>query len=329
MTPARLELFVNEHDISPYIGEQVHVAESMFDWTVHAELVRNPTTQAVLQPLNDKSVSVRYRIRAGEVARDWHRGNAVVNWRQVEDGTEELILDGAGRVRRESPSTPRDRPAGPVTATATFATQHGGRVLETEEKVVTIVRIEEDPQVRAAREAQRLRNRETHIRSLTSPSFVLFLARSSLSSYRLLYNTGTSHSKGELLYSAFIFLPLTIEYFIKYLLIRGPAGFKNDYKNHRLLRLFDFLPFDIQRAIDEEFQSELKKIGHSSRNLRVFLRKSQNAFTAVRYLFDPRYAERSSHLLEPENTAVLECVANALERVSTSQSEPVPLEVDD
>lgn len=202
-------------------------------------------------------------------------------------------------------------------------------MLETEEKVVTIVRIEEDPQVRAAREAQRLRNRETHIRSLTSPSFVLFLARSSLSSYRLLYNTGTSHSKGELLYSAFIFLPLTIEYFIKYLLIRGPAGFKNDYKNHRLLRLFDFLPFDIQRAIDEEFQSELKKIGHSSRNLRVFLRKSQNAFTAVRYLFDPRYAERSSHLLEPENTAVLECVANALERVSTSQSEPVPLEVDD
>ena len=73
----------------------------MFDWTVHTELVRNPTTQAILQPLNDKSVPVRYRIRVGEVVGDWHRGSAVVNWRQMEDGTEELILDGAGKVRRE------------------------------------------------------------------------------------------------------------------------------------------------------------------------------------------------------------------------------------
>ncbi len=189
-------------------------------------------------------------------------------------------------------------------------------MLEQEEKVVTIVPIDEDPQAKAAREAQRLRSHETHVQSLTSPSFVLFLAWSSLSSYRLLYNTGISRSKGELLYSAFIFLPLTIEYFMKYLLIKGPGGFKKEYKNHQLLKLFDFLPFDVQQAIDEEFQSELERIGHSPRNLRVFLRKSQNAFTALRYLFDPRNAERSSHLLEPENTAVLECVANALERVS-------------
>ena len=189
-------------------------------------------------------------------------------------------------------------------------------MLEQEEKVVTIVPIDEDPQEKAAREAQRLRSHETHVQSLTSPAFVLFLAWSSLSSYKLLYETGISRSRGELLYAAFIFLPLAIEYFMKYLLIRGPEGFREEYKNHRLLKLFDFLPFDVQQAINKEFQSELEQIGHSSRNLRVFLRKSQNAFTALRYLFDPRNAERSSHLLEPESTAVLECVANALERVS-------------
>ena len=182
----------------------------------------------------------------------------------------------------------------------------------------TISTVEEDPERRATREAQLQFSQEAEIRAVTSPEFILFLANSALSSYRSLHNTGLSSNNYELLYSSFIFLPLSIEYFIKYLLLRSTGSFEDKYKVHRLLELFDYLPFDLQKSVDAEFKNELEEIGRerSFQNLRVFLKKSQNAFTALRYLFDPRNARTSTHLLRPENIAVLTCVANAAERVS-------------
>ena len=127
-----------------------------------------------------------------------------------------------------------------------------------------------------------------------------------------------AHNNNELLYSSLIFLPLAVEYFIKYLLVRGTEEVKKEYKTHKLLALFDYLPFDVQKSVDSEFKNELEKIGRerTDQELRVFLIKSQNAFTAIRYLFNHENATTSRHLLRPENIAVLTCVSNALERVS-------------
>ncbi len=147
---------------------------------------------------------------------------------------------------------------------------------------------------------------------------MLFLANSALSSFRLLYHSGISNQNSQLLYSSLIFLPLATEYFMKYLLVKGTGTFEKKYRIHKQLTLFDFLPPDIQESIENEFKNELENIGRPReyQALRVFLKRSQNAFTAIRYLFDPANAETSKHLLEPENTAILTCLSSALERVS-------------
>ena len=82
------------------------------------------------------------------------------------------------------------------------------------------------------------------------------------------------------MYSSLIFLPLATEYFMKYLLLQRTGSFKDEYKNHKLLALFDFLPFDMQKSIDEEFKNELENIGRERtfQDLRVFLRKIAKCF---------------------------------------------------
>ena len=160
---------------------------------------------------------------------------------------------------------------------------------------------------------RKLRSKLSRVHSLCC-----FYGNSALSSYRLLNDGGVSHENTELLYSSLIFLPLATEYFMKYLLIKGTGTFRDEYKTHKLLALFDFLPPDLQESIDEAFRNELENIGRKRtfQDLRVFLRKSQDAFTAIRYLFDPQLAKRYRHMIQPEHTAVLACVSNALERVS-------------
>ena len=311
-----LDLIIDGNDISQFVGPKVNTEETLAEWIVHTELIRNQETPGMLQPLNDKNVQVKYRMRSPAGIFPWRSGRAVVAWRLTEIGNEELILHGIGLLDKAKSQTTAS--GIPIAVTLTKTTLVGGVVVEKEEDIGTISIAEEDPQQVAIREAQIQLAQETEIQAITSPSFILFLANSALSSYRSLRSTGVSENNGELLYSSFIFLPLAIEYFLKYQLVKNIGEFKDEFKTHKLLALFDFLPFDVQESLDIEFKNELEKIGRERtfQELRVFLKKSQNAFTAIRYLFDPKNAITSRHLLRPENIAVLTCVSNALECVS-------------
>ncbi len=311
-----LDLVIDGHDISQYVGDWATCKESRAEWVVHTELVFNQYTSAILQPLYNKNVSVKYRLRNKAEIFPWYSGSAEVYWRLTENGGEELILHGTGRLNKgqsESKAT-----GATVTAKIEMATLIGGKVIQRDEGVGTISFVEEDPHLRAVREEQLRLAQQAEIQSITSPEFVLFLANSALSSFRLLYHSGISNQNSQLLYSSLIFLPLATEYFMKYLLVKGTGTFEKKYRIHKQLTLFDFLPPDIQESIENEFKNELENIGRPReyQALRVFLKRSQNAFTAIRYLFDPANAETSKHLLEPENTAILTCLSSALERVS-------------
>lgn len=312
-----LDLVIDGNDISRYIGPWASCKETRAEWTVHTELLPNRDTPSILQPLaKRKNVGIRYRLRGEAVVGPWRSGNAVVAWRITEMGNEELILHGIGRLNKVNSTTKAT--VAPVTAKIASTTLVEGKVIQRQEEIGTISLVEEDPQQKAIREEQLLIAQEDEIEAITSPGFLLFLANSAFSSYRLLYNSGVSNQNSELLYSSLIFLPLATEYFLKYLLMKETGTFRDEYKNHKLLALFDFLPFDTQKSIDEEFKDELENIGRerTSEDLRVFLIKSQDAFTAIRYLFEPQYAMTSRHLLEPENIAVMRCLSNAIERVS-------------
>ena len=311
-----LELMIDGNDISPYVGEWARCKEDRVEWTVHTELIRNEETSAKLRPLKDKHVQVTYRMKSPAGPHPWRSGLAVMNWRLNENGGEEIILHGLGRLNKaKSNSITRGSPI-PVKVTQT--TSIGGIVTEQDEGIGTITLVEEDPQDVATREEQIQRISDAEIQAITSPTFILFLANSALSSYRCLHSTGLSTNSDELLYSSLTFLPLAVEYYMKYLLVRIHGNFKGEFKNYKLLKLFDFLPFDVQRSVEREFEIELENYGRKreSQDLRVFLMRSQNAFTAIRYLFVPLYASTSRHLIKPDNIAVLTCVANAVERVS-------------
>ena len=309
-------MIIDGIDISHYVGPGVTCEETRAEWTVHTELMRNEVTSGILLSLKDKNVRIEYRLRSKAGIGPWRSGLAVVTWRLTEMGNEELILHGIGRLDMVKSTTKTT--STPVTATVAKTTMIGGKVIRREEEIGTITLVEKDPQLKANREAQLRLAEEAEIQAITSPEFVLFLANSALSSYPLLRGAGESRQNSELLYSSLIFLPLATEYYMKYLLLKRTGTFRDKFKIHKLLILFDFLPFDLQNSIDEEFKNELESIGRERtfQDLRVFLRKSQNAFTAIRYLFDPRNAKTSRHLLEPQNIAVLTCVLNALERVS-------------
>ena len=311
-----LDLIIDGRDISQYVTPPVACEESLAEWTVHTELVSNDVTSNILPQIKNNQISIKYRLRNKDIIGPWRSGLGTVNWRLTEKGNEELILHGIGRLDMERPRTKGT--SAPVTAKIEMTTTLGGKVIERKEDTGIITPIEEDPKQKAIRDAQLLLAEEAEIKTITSPDFVLFLANSAFSSYRLLHEAGVSHQNSELLYSSLVFLPLSTEYFIKYMLIKRMGTLKNKHKNHKLLTLFDFLPFGLQKAIDEEFKNELENIGRQRtyQDLRVFLRKTENAFTVIRYLFDAKHAETHRHLLEPNNIAILTCVSNALERVS-------------
>lgn len=312
-----IDLVIEGNDISQYLAPGLHLEESRAEWTVHVELVRNQHTPSFLRPLNDRKVSVEYRRVAEGSIGPWRSGYAEVSWRMTEAGTEELILHGEGRLTTAQSKTKNS--GGTITAQVTKQIMVAGRVTQMEELgEATIAFVEEDPQEKALREEQIRIDQEAEIIALTSPSFILLLAQSAHESYRVLSDSGISQGNGRLVYSSFIFLPLAIEYYMKYLLHESKGTFKGEYHTHKLLKLFDFLPHNLQESIGRRFMDELESIGrdHVSQNLRVFLKKSQNAFTVIRYLFDPKYAKASRHLIEPENIAVMQCVLNALKHVT-------------
>ncbi len=311
-----LDLVINGTDVSPYLGDWADCQEDRVEWTIHTELIGNPSTSELLGPISGKEVNIKYRIRSTAGLWPWRTGSATINWRITETGREEIILHGNGRLKSTRIRTAHS--GDPITGTLTMTTTIGGIVANKEESVGSLSLVDENPRERAIREERLRLVEEAEIQTVTNPSFILFLAKSSFSSYRTLYDSGLSQNDGGLLYSSFIHLPLTIEYFLKYLLVKESGSFKREYVGHRLLTLFDLLPFAVQGNIDKEYQNELAMIGRerSFQNLRVFLMKSKDIYTAIRYLFDPRYAETSRHILRPENIALLTCVCNAIEKVA-------------
>ena len=269
------DLVINERDISKYVGSWGTCEEERRSWILHTGLLRNDETSTILRPLVDKKVPVRFR-RRGRVKNTelvkgpWRSGRAEVNWRVTESGDEELLLFGMGSLNRSDPTTKPANP--PLNVTITKETTVGGRVVQREQEEGTIAFVEENEEQKAAWEARRQSEEDATVRAIASPDFVLFLAESARSAYHLLYDAGQSRRDGGWTYASLIFLPLAIEYEMKYLLHRRAGEFRKEYKTHRLLKLFDYLPFDLQKAIDNEFRNELEKIGRmrTFQNLRVF-----------------------------------------------------------
>ena len=314
------DLYIDGLEISQYLEDAVNTNENRSRWTLHTKLRPNERTLPFLQPLNRKEVSVRFRIKFRSedgitATGPWRSGKAALNWRRTQEGEEELFLYGEGRLNRDDSAT--KAAGGPINVTVRRFTTVGGRVVESEEGEGTITLAPENENWKSLWEARRQFEEDAAVQGLTSPDFLLFLANSARSTYRLLYSEGIAQGNGEWVYAAMIFLPLSIEYDLKYLLYTKTGSFKKEYEKHQLLELFDYLPFDLQDAIEEEFRSELVAIGRDSTfvQLRVFLKSTENAFTILRYLFDPAYAKRSLHLLEPDTTAILTCVSTATERV--------------
>ena len=317
-----LDLIIDGNDISEFVDEWANHKETRAEWTVHTGLVPNHRTYKVLQPLTnehgqtERNVWVKFRLRAGGNFGPWCSGYASIAWRFSDSDNEELILHGIGRLKKEVLTT--DFTGASFNAKISMTTSIGGRVVEKEEGIGTLRFAEEDPKEKADREEQFRLVQDSEIEAFTSPEFVLFLADSANSSFRLLHEEGMSQNKNGVVYSSLIFLPLAIEYYLKYLLIKRAGRLEKKYRNHKLLVLLDGLPLELQRNVDKAFQGELRLIGRedASEDLRVFLMKSQNTFTTFRYLFELQLAKDSRHLLMPDNIAVLACVSNALERVS-------------
>ena len=223
-------------------------------------------------------------------------------------------MHGRGRLKKDQSGVKSDKTT--VTARVARETLVEGRVVHREEEEGTITFMQ-DPKRRAEREEELRLGDEEQIQAITSPDFVLFLASSAELSYHVLHDLGEPQHVREVTYASFIFLPLAMEYYLKYLLIKNYGEIKREHEIHNLLRLFDFLPFTMQASIEEAFRGELEKIGRegTSENLRVFLLKSKDAFTVIRYLYEPKFARHYRHLVGPDNIALLTCVLNAVSQV--------------
>ena len=282
--------------------------------------------------LDGRRVSVKFRLVAErgeeggeEILFRWRFGKPTLSYRLNEENNGDLILYDTGRLGRDNSKDDASDEDTQHTVTGTIdATETLGGVIvnrRSEDGEITFFRGPSAELQRMARDAEIEVEREREVKSVTSPGFVLSLASGAASSYRLLYNSGIKAGDGSLLRSSLILLPLAVEYFIKFLLVResGPllsSRLLKKYKTHMLLKLFDALPFAIQRRVDDFFKDELGQTGRSpdSHSIRVCLMRFRNAFTVMRYLFDPENASTSIHLQNPNHTIILVCVMNALER---------------
>ena len=338
---SRLDLFVNDNDISSQI-KTTNTYESTTDWFVYAILENREPTSGILTEFDNRRVSVKFRFTVTydegeeEISSPWHFGRAASAWRLNEEHDGELILYGTGRLGRDESKGSKldDDTHHTVPATITAAESIGGVITNerSEEGEITLLRGPSAEFGRTVRNAEIEFNRAEEVRSITSPAFVLFLASGAASSYRLLYNSGISMGDGSLLHSSLVLLPLAVEYFIKYLLIREFGPLPKEHKTHMLLKLFDALPFPLQKIIGDNFEDELTKTGRSrdSHNIRVCLMRFRNAFTTMRYLFDLENANTSMHLREPDHIIILMCAMNALEHVcgGTHNFRRTPQEID-
>ena len=323
---AKVDLFVDDNDLSSRI-KTVSMYESADDWFVHAVLENGEPTSGVLTELDGRRVPVKFRFVSErgeeggeEILFPWRFGKPALSYRLNEENNGELILYDTGRLGRDNSKgdASDEDTQHTVIGTIAVAESVGGIITNQpfSEGELTIFSGPSAELHRMARAAEIEFERGREVQSVTSPGFILLLASGAASSYRLLYNSGINVGDGSLLRSSLILLPLAVEYFIKYLLVRESGPLPRKHKTHMLLKLFDALPFSAQKKVDDFFKDELEQTGRSpdSHSIRVCLMRFRNAFTAMRYLFDPENANTSIHLQNPDHVIVLTCVMNALER---------------
>ena len=323
---SKFELFVDDNDLSSQI-KKLNTYESATDWFVHAILENGEPASEALAKLDGRKVPVKFRFvidhteeGGKQISYPWHFGRPTLSYRPNEENDAELILYDTGRSGRDrsEDNVPEEDTQHTVTGTIDATESVGGVIVNrrSEEGEITIFSGPSAELGRMARDTEIEIERERKVKAVTSPGFVLSLASGAASSYRLLHKSGVSRGDGSLLLSSLILLPLAVEYFIKFLLVRESGPLSKEHKTHMLLKLFDALPFAIQRRVDDFFKDELERTGRprDSHDIRVCLMRFRNAFTAMRYLFDPANANTSLHLQHPDHTIVLECAMNALER---------------
>ena len=235
-----LDLLINGKDISPHVGGWCSVQEYRTRWTLHTALKPNPETSSELQSLIDKTVSIRFRLRPRsesneQVLSPWRSGRADLNWRRTESGGEELILNGVGALSRNN-RTDRHMDS-PLDVNATRVTTVGGRVVHSEQLEGKMRFVSESEELRSIRQSRLQMEDDAAIRRVTNPAFVLFLANSARSAYRLLYDAGMSRDNGEWLYASLIFLPLAIEYDMKYLLYKQTGNFEGKFQDTQVTEI--------------------------------------------------------------------------------------------
>ena len=323
---SKVDLFVDDNDLSSRI-KTVSMHESAEDWFVHAVLENGEPTSGVLTGLDGLRVPVKFRFVAErgeeggeEILFPWRFGKPALSYRLNEENNGELILYDTGRLGRDNSKGDASDEDTQHTVIATIAVAESvGGIITNQRFAEGEITIFSGPSAefhRMARAAEIEFERGREVKSVTSPGFILLLASGAASSYRLLYNSGINVGDGSLLRSSLILLPLAVEYFIKFLLVRESGPLPREHKTHMLLKLFDALPFSAQKKVDDFFKDELEQTGRSpdSHSIRVCLMRFRNAFTAMRYLFDPENANTSIHLQNPDHVIVLTCVMNALER---------------
>ncbi len=306
-------IIINGEDISRYVIT-AKIDERPAMWTSHIRLKSNDRTPSILRQLHNKKVSVQYLLNT---VLPWRSGEADFNWRLDADGGEELILCSEGQLNDDGPKAiPADVS---IDATIKKTTTMAGRVIDSNELEGTVTMLADTEESRLAHGLHLKIEEDATVQNLTSLGFFLFITKGARSAYRLLYDAGISQDTGEWIYMSSILLPLSVEYDLKCLLYACNGFLKREERTHKLLHLFDALPFEVQREIDAEFKNELENIGREREflDIRVFLKYTENIFTVLRYLFDPEHARRSLHLhlLEPDTTAILICISTATERV--------------
>ena len=192
-----LDLIIDGIDISEFVDEWANCKETRAEWTVRTGLISNNHTAGVLAPLTNqfgqsaRNVWVEYRLRVSGRFDPWNSGYASITWRLGETGKEELILHGVGRLEKEKAT--QHETSRPVSAKIVLTTSVGGEIIQKDESLGTITFGETNSILKEQREEHIRLIQESEINAFTSPEFVLFLADSANSSFRLLYTEGFSH----------------------------------------------------------------------------------------------------------------------------------------
>jgi hypothetical protein len=167
-----LDLIINGIDISLHMGSGASVSESRRGWIIHTTIPCNKKTAGILQPLNERRVSVRFRMtpkaQNGEPIKfPWRTGTGFLNWRQLKTKDEEVILCGIGPLSQREPTS--KSASGPIAGTMERAVSVGGRIVQSEQTEATIAVVAQTKEEIAARIAFLEDKEAAEVRAITSP----------------------------------------------------------------------------------------------------------------------------------------------------------------